>query len=193
MKLSVKTLTKIGILSAAAIILMFIEFVIPFMPPFLKIDLSEIPVLFGVFAIHPLAGVLIELIKNLVHILSTQTAGVGELGNFLVGCAFVLPAGYIYLKNKTFKGALWGLIIGTLSLTVVGTAMNYFIMIPWYVNFAGLPLDKIIGMCSGINSMVNDYKTLFFFGIAPFNLIKGIVISIITLLTYKKISFVLHK
>jgi riboflavin transporter FmnP len=162
------------------------------MPPFLKIDFSEIPVLLGTFALGPLAGVVIELIKNLLHLTVSTTAGIGDLANFIVGCAYIIPAGLIYKRMKSRNGALIGLLTGVISMTLVASIANYYIFIPLYGIVLKFPVDAIIGMGNSVNGLIVSLKSLIAFGIAPFNIIKGIVISAVVLAIYKKVSPLLH-
>ncbi|NLU53766.1 MAG: ECF transporter S component [Clostridiaceae bacterium] len=196
-----KYIVKIAILAALATIIMYIEAPIPFMPAFLKLDFSEIIVLLGAFSLGPVAGILIELIKNLVHVTSTITGGVGELANFIVGCAFVVPAALIYKKNKCIKTALTGLLVGSVSMVAVATLMNYFVLIPLYIEIfakeynitAEQSLQSIVDLGTKNNKGIVDLRTLILYGIIPFNAIKTIVISILTFFSYKKVSPLLHK
>lgn len=186
-------ITKVAILSSIAYILMLIEFPIPFMPPFLKIDFSEIPVLISAFALGPLSGVVVELIKNLIHLFMTQSAGIGEMANFFVGVSYILPAGLIYKYIKNKKGAVIGVISGTLVMVGFASIFNYFVFLPLYASLFKLPMDAIIQLGNNVNKNVVDVKTLIAFGIVPFNLIKGIIVSLIVLLIYKPLSPILHK
>ncbi|RCX16290.1 riboflavin transporter FmnP [Anaerobacterium chartisolvens] len=186
-------ITKIAILSAMAAVLMFLEFPIPFMPPFLKMDLSEIPVLLAAFSLGPASAVIIELIKNLIHVLTTQTAGIGELANFLVGIAFAVPAGIIYKRFMNRKGAGIALSVGSLSMVLFASVFNYFVLLPLYAAVLNFPIDAVVGLGRSVNGYIVDVKTFIAFGIAPFNLIKGIMVSIIVALVYKKLSPLLHK
>jgi len=183
---SVNLMVKVALLSVISFVIMFIEFPLPLFPPFLKIDLSDIGALVGAFAFGPLAGVAIELLKNILHLMRTSTGGVGELANFLIGAAMVAPAGFIYAKNKTMKSAIVGLVAGTILMGVVGAFSNYYILIPFYENF--MPIDQIIGMAQAANSLIVDLKSYIIYAVIPFNLIKGIVVSILTMLIYKRIS-----
>lgn len=201
MKDKTKFIAKIGILSALATGIMFLEIALPFTPTFLKLDLSELVVLLGGFALGPVAGILIELIKNLVHIAFTITGGVGELANFIVGCAFVVPAAMIYKRNKSIKNAVLGLAVGSVSMVIVAALVNYFVLIPLYVKifaeqFNIAPdksLEGIVAEGTKNNKAIVDLKTLIMYGIVPFNLFKVIVVSLLTFATYKKVSPVLHK
>lgn len=191
---ALKNLTKIAILSAISAIIMLFEFPLPFAPSFYELDLSEAVILMGGFAMGPLAAVCMELLKNLLNLVinGTITAGVGELANFAMGCAFVVPASLFYKYHKTLKGAIVSLVIGTSSLVVVGCVVNYFVMIPAYVALANFPMEAILGMASKVNGLVTSLETMIIFAVAPFNLVKGIVCSVINLLLYKKLSRILH-
>jgi len=182
---------KIALLSAIATILMFIEFVVPVMPVFLKMDFSEVPVLLGAFALGPVSGIIIELVKNLVHVTSTITGGVGELANFLMGTAFVVPAGLIYKFKKNKKGALLGLVIGILSKTLVAVILNYYVLFPLYQKI--FSLDALLEMSKKANPAIHDLKGIIILGIIPFNLLKGFLVSLIIMLIYKKLSPLLHR
>jgi riboflavin transporter len=194
MNKNLSKLIKISLLSAMALILMFFEFPVPLFPEFLKIDLSDIPALLGAFALGPIAGVAIELIKNVLHlIIGTKTAGVGELANFIVGAAFVFASGLIYQKQKSRKTALVGLGVGTLVMAVVASVFNYYVLLPLYETVLHFPVSAVVAMTSKVNGAVIDVKTLIVYSILPFNLIKGVVVSIIAIIMYKKVSPILHK
>ncbi len=192
--LNAKTIAQIAMLSAIAAILMLFEIPLWFAPPFYQIDFSEVPVLIGGFAMGPIAGVLIELVKNLlkVAVTGTATGGVGELANFAIGCAFVLPSAIYYRRNKTKKDAAISLIIGTISMTVIGCIINAYILLPFYANALGMPIDAIIEMGTKVNSSITSLNTFIMLAVAPFNLVKGVLVSIITFLIYKKIRIILH-
>ncbi|MBK5251853.1 MAG: ECF transporter S component [Peptostreptococcaceae bacterium] len=189
---STNKMVKTSVLSVIAFVLMLIELPVPLFPVFLKLDLSDLPALVGGFAMGPAAGVAIELIKNFLHFITrTSTAGVGELANFIVGAALVFPASYIYKMKKSKTQALKALAVGTVSMAIAGGLANYFILLPFYAKV--MPLDIIIEKGNAANAAIHDMKTLVLYAIVPFNLIKGAVISAITLLIYKKISVILHK
>lgn len=200
-KSKAKFIAKVGVLSALASAIMFIETPLPFMPPFLKLDLSEIIVLLGAFALGPLAGVAIELVKNLVHLPFSITGGVGEFANFVVGCALVVPAALVYKRNKTMKTAIKGLVIGSLSMVVLASLINYFVMIPLYVEIfakqfnitAEQSMQSIVQMSAEENQGIMDFKTLILFGIVPFNIVKVIIVSLVTFVSYKRVSPLLHR
>lgn len=185
---------KTGILAAVAILLMFWEMAIPLMPAFLKFDFSEIAVLLAAFALGPWTAVLVEFIKNLAHLPSTGTSGVGELANFLVGSAFVATAGLYYRRHKNKAGAFVAMALGTLVMTVVASLLNYFFLIPFYVRVLNLPLDVIVEWSRAAgNRLVTDLNTLVLFVFVPFNIFKGLVVSLIVALLYKRLSPILHK
>ncbi len=192
--IALRTITKIAILSAIATLLMLFEFPLWFVPGFYKLDLSEAVILMGGFAMGPTAAVAIELIKNLLHLLftGTTTAYVGEIANFVIGCAFVVPASLIYRYHKTFRFAVVSMVVGTLTLAVIGGFLNYYVLIPAYMNFYHMELDEIISAGSAVNPFVGNLKTLIAFAVVPFNLIKGILCSAINFLLYKRLSRILH-
>jgi len=188
--LSTHNIVKIAILSAISVLIMLLEFPLPFAPTFYELDLSEAVILMGGFAMGPLSAVIMELLKNLLNLLlnGTITAGVGEFANFVMGCALVVPASLIYKYRKTFKGALTGLVVGTVSLVVIGCFVNYFVMIPAYVKLANFPLEAIISAAGERNASVDSLWKMIIFAVAPFNLIKGVACSILNLLLYKRLS-----
>lgn len=192
---STKTMIKISVLGVLAFLIMFIEIPMWFTPPFLKIDLSDIPALVGAFALGPIAGVAIEFLKNVLHMLlkGTSTMGVGELANFIIGSVFVYTAGILYYKKRNFAAAVRGLILGTIVMTLVASVANYVFLIPFYAKLFGANVELYVSMGSQVNSLVTDFKTFILFGIVPFNLLKGIIVSILTIPVYKRLSKVLHK
>lgn len=187
---STNSLVKIALLSVIAYILMLIEFPILFFPGFLKIDLSDMPALIGAFALGPIAGVIIELIKNLLHLITkTDTGGVGELANFLIGASLVMPAGILYAKSRKKSIALLGMLLGTVLMAIAGGLSNYYILIPFYSKM--MPIEQIIAWSASANGAITDLKTLILYAVVPFNLLKGLLISIFTILIYKRISHLL--
>lgn len=191
--LSVKNVVLMGMFGALAAVLMLFEFPLPFIaPPFYGLDLSEIPVLVGTFAMGPVAGVIIEFVKILVKLLlkPTSTGGVGEFANFCIGCALILPAGWIYKIKRTKKSAVIGMAVGTVSMAVVGAILNAVVMLPFYSNF--MPLDTIIAAGAAINPAISNIWTFVILAVAPFNLIKGGIVSLVTALVYKRISIIIH-
>jgi riboflavin transporter FmnP len=191
--MNTRYIAKIGILAAIAVILMFFEVPLPMMPSFLKLDASELPAIIGAFVLGPMAGVSVEFIKNLLHAANTQTMGIGEIANFLVGVAFILPAGYLYQKYQSRIGAIMSLAVGTLSMIIAASLLNYFILLPLYQAMLHFPLEQIINLGTVANPQIVDLKSFITMAIAPFNLIKGIVISVFTLMIYKKLLPILYE
>ncbi len=185
-------ITRIAVLASAAAILMALELPVVFMPGFLKLDFSDIPAIIGAFALGPLAGCLIVLLKNMIHVSSTQTAGIGEMANFFVGAFFVMPAAVIYRLHKNRQGAILALTAGTAAMTLAAAALNYWVLLPLYQTALHFPPEAIINMGRLANPLIVDLKTFIVFAIVPFNLIKGTLVSFITLLVYKKLSPILH-
>ena len=188
-----RKLVVTAMLSAIAAVLMIIEFPLPFIaPPFYKLDFSELPVLIGAFSLGPVAGVTIEAIKVVVNFLlnGSTTGGVGEIANFVIGCSFVLPASLIYRHKKTKANAILSMVIGTVCMAVLGVFINAYVMIPIYSNF--MPIEQIIQMGKDIVPFIKDTLTFCIFCVAPFNLIKGVLISTITAFIYKPLSRVIH-
>ena len=194
-KLKTREITTIGMLGAIATVLMLFEIPLPFAPPFYEIDFSEVPVLVGCFALGPVAGVLIEFVKILLNLIinGTATAGVGEFANFCIGCAFCVPAGMIYQAKKTKKGAMVGLVVGTLIMTFLGCFINAYVMLPTYAKAFQIPIEGLIEMGTKVNAGITDLFTFVMFAVVPFNLLKGILVSIVVLLIYKKISPIIKK
>jgi len=190
--MKIKYLTRVAILAAIASILMYIEFPLPLIPPFLKVDLSDFPALIAAFSMGPIAGIIVELIKNLVHLVVSSSAFVGELANFIIGAAFVGIAGAIYKFKKTKKMAAIGMVLGTIGMAIAGILVNLYITLPLYARAFGLDIEAIVAMSQGANKNIVDLQTLIILGITPFNLIKGALISLLTLLSYKKLSRFFH-
>ena len=192
--LTTKNIAVIGMLGGVAGVLMMFEIPLAFIaPPFYGLDFSEIPVLIGTFALGPVAGVLIELVKIFVKLLfkPTTTGFVGEFANFAIGCSLLLPAGVIYQKKKTRNGAITGMLAGTATMSVVGAAVNALVMLPFYSKV--MPLDQIIAAGAAIQPAVNSIWSFAIICVAPFNFLKGLVTSIVTALIYKSISKEIHR
>lgn len=186
-----KNLVLMAMFSALAAVLMLWEFPIPFIAPnFYEIDLSEIPILVGSFIMGPVSGVIMEAIKIILKLLikGTSTAYVGDFANFCIGVCLVVPASIIYQKYKTKKNAFIGMLAGTLFMAVAGVVLNYFVMIPFYVKAFGMPLEAIIGAGAKIQPLVTNKLSFTIVCVAPFNIVKGIIVSLVTALIYKHIS-----
>ena len=192
--LDVKNVVLMGMLGAIGAVLMLFEFPLPFIAPsFYGLDLSEIPVLVGTFAMGPVAGAVIEGVKILVKLVikPTSTGFVGEFANVCIGCALVLPAGIIYKMKKTKKGAILGMVVGTVSMAIVGAVLNAVVMLPFYSNF--MPLETILQAGAAINPAISSVWTFVFLAVAPFNLIKGGLNAAITLVLYKPVVTALKR
>lgn len=186
----------IGISAAIAAVLHVLDFPLVILAPeFYKLDFSELPVLLCGFYLGPSATVICEGVKILLKLLlkGTSTAFVGDLANFVVGCSLVLPATVFYHAHKSKHSAIIGLAIGTLVMTVFGSAFNAIYLLPKFSELFGLPLDTIVGMGTAVNGAINSVSTLVLFAVVPFNLLKGIVVSALTFLLYKRISPILHR
>ena len=191
--LTARKTAMIGMFSAIAGVLMTIEFPVPFAPPFYGIDASELPVLICGFAFGPVASILTEFVKIIIKLLfkPTSTAFVGELANFCVGCSMILPATLIYHARKKKATAVIGSAAGTLCMTVFGTFFNAVYLLPTFAVMYGMPLEAIIGMGTEINSNITNVFTFVAFCVAPLNLLKGSVVSVLTFLLYKPLSPIL--
>ncbi len=186
----------VGMCSAIAMILYIIDFPVPFLaPPFYKLDFSEIPVLLCGFFLGPSAGISCLGIKVLLKLLikGTTTAFVGDLANFVVGCALILPAAIVYHMNKSRKSAIIGMVLGTLVMTVFGTLFNAVYLIPKFAQLYGTPVEAIISMGSAIHSSIDSVYSLAALCVAPLNLVKGVMVSVLTLLLYKHVEKPLFK
>ena len=188
--MSVRAMTATALLAALSCVLMYLEFSVPLVPSFIKMDFSDLPALIASYAYGPVAGIVVALIKNLVHAPMTTTGGAGELANFLLCVAFVVPAGWIYHFAKNKKGALIGALAGSVVMALLSLPVNYYITYPVYTNF--LPMDAILNMYRALNPAVTGlWSALLMFNL-PFNFVKGLVIAGITFAIYKKISPLLH-
>ena len=188
----IRAITVSAIFGAIGFILMLLEFPLAFIiPSFIKMDFSELPALVVTFAFGYPYGILVCLIKNLLHLFVTTSAGVGELSNFLLGAIFVGVAGIIYKHNKSRKGALIGTLVGALAMAVISIFTNYYIVYPAFSVLYGLPMEAILGMYKELLPVADNlFKALVIFNL-PFNFIKGIIDAIICFIIYKKISPIL--
>ncbi|MBC5658190.1 ECF transporter S component [Anaerosacchariphilus sp. NSJ-68] len=185
----------VGVFSAIAVVLMLFELPLWFAPSFYELDFSEIPVMICAFAMGPVAGVAAELCKVLLKLVlkGTTTAFVGDFANFVVGCSLVLPASIAYYAKKSKKTAILGLILGTAVMTVFGSGFNALYLLPKFSELFGMPMDAIISMGTAVNSSIHSVWTLVFFAVVPFNILKGLLVSAVTMLLYKHISPILKK
>lgn len=188
----VRTITGCGMLTAAAIVLQYLEFPIPIMPSFIKLDFSDLPELIGAFAYGPVAGIIIALAKNIIHMAVSQSGFIGELANFIFGAVFAGVAGFVYKKNKTKRAALVGGALGALAMAIVCIPVNYFIIYPLYYNVLGFPQEAVLGMYQAlIPSIKSIFQSLLIFNF-PFTLVKGLISVGISMLIYKPLSPLLH-
>lgn len=190
----IRTMVCVGMLGAISVILMLFEFPLPFVAPsFYELDFSEVPILIGAFALGPTAGILTELVKILLNLVinGTDTAFVGEFANFVMGCAFVIPAALIYQAKKSRKRAVIGLAAGTVAMSIAAFFINALVLLPAYSKAFGMPIEVFIEMGTAINPAINGVWTFVLLAVVPFNLLKGIIVSVITILLYKHISPIL--
>ena len=186
-RFSVGVMTRVAILAAAASILFLIQ--IPIVA-FYKLDLSNIPVLLGAFSMGPIPGMMILALKSLIGLLSSSSAGIGELADFIMGAALVLPAALIYQQNKTRKSAIIGMAVGTLCMVIAGVLANKYIMLPFYMGAFHMDMEGILRFAN-VAGVDSEWKLLLMIT-GPFNLLKGVVLSVVAGLIYKPLSPILH-
>lgn len=187
--LSVRTISMTAMLSAVAYLLAFVEFPVPLSPSFARMDLSDLPALIGAFAFGPLSGLLIELVKNALQLMTTSTGGIGEIANFLMGASHVVAAGVLYKRHKTKKTALLACIAASFVMGAAAALANYFILLPLFETF--MPLDQLIASFAEFLPFIHTKLDVVLFNAFPFNLLKGLVIGGVTMLIYKKLTLVL--
>ncbi len=184
----VRVLTGMAMLTAIGVVLQYIEISIPIIPSFIKLDFSDLPELIGAFAYGPVAGVVICLIRNLIHMAVSQSGFVGELSNFILGATFALVAGLIYKHNKTKKGAIIGGVAGASAMAVICLPVNYFIIYPLYYSVLGFPEEAVLGMYQALlPSIKNMFQALLVFNF-PFTFVKAMISVIVSVLIYKPLS-----
>lgn len=190
-----KKMAIVAILSSMSAVLMLVSFPLPFFPSFYRLDFSEVPVLIGAFALGPIYGIMIEVIKILLNTIlnGTITAYIGEIANLLIGISFVVPASIIYRANRTKKGALLSLLSSIMIMTTCAVVLNYFVLIPAYSAIANFPLEAILSMGSKINPLVVNKLSFVLFMTLPFNVLKGVLVSIILIMIYKNISTLIKR
>ncbi|MGM9635259.1 MAG: ECF transporter S component [Candidatus Avispirillum sp.] len=192
-KISIREIAGCGMLVAVAVVLQYIEISIPIMPSFIKLDFSDLPELIGAFAYGPLFGVIISLLKNLIHMLFSQSGFVGELSNFILGAVFSFTAGIIYKYNKEKKFALISGVCGAVAMAVVSVPVNYFIIYPMYYGILNFPEEAVLGMYQvilpGIKSI---FQALLVFNL-PFTLVKGLICVAISMFIYKPLTKILKE
>lgn len=181
-----RKITLIGIFAAISSVLMFFELPLPFMPPFLKFDPSGVPILLASMLFGPSAAISVTLIKDVIHLLSTTTGGVGELADFLILSTFSIVVGLIYRKRSDRKGVLLATLAGTATCAAAGALANYYLLIPFFSKI--MPLDAIFAACAEINPAIDGLSAYILFGAVPFNLIKGMLLTLFTFLLYRKLE-----
>ena len=189
--LSVRTISMTAMLSAVAYLLAFVEFPVPLSPSFARMDLSDLPALIGAFAFAfgPFSGLLIELVKNALQLMTTSTGGIGEIANFLMGASYVVTAGVIYKRHKTKKTALAACVLASVVMGIAAALANYFILLPLFETF--MPLDQLIASFGAFLPFIHTKLDIVLFNALPFNILKGLVIGGFTMLTYKRLAPIL--
>jgi riboflavin transporter FmnP len=190
-----RTMTVIAILAAlSSVLFYFPEFPVPFMPVWMKLDFSNLPAMIGTFALGPCAGFIIVAVKDLVGLTHSTSGGIGELADFVMSAAFVIPAGFIYWHRKNRQCALVGMAAGTVAMTAAASLTNYYVLIPAFAALMGVSVDEILAAAAAAVPLVESLTlgTYMLWVVVPFNLLKGLLISLVTLLIYKPLSPVLH-
>ena len=191
----VRRLTMAALMGAIAFILMYLNFGVPFLSPFAEFDLSALPEMIGGFILGPAGAVEIIAVKILLILVFKGTSSMftGEVQNFLLSLAYVLPAVLYYRKHRTKKGAAIGLVLGSALSVIVAIFTNLYLIFPAYIYLYGMSWDSIIEICSAANPWITDVPTFAAFSVVPFNVVSRAVTSVITMLVYKKISVPLKK
>lgn len=190
-RMKTRNLVRVGLLGALAFGLMFLDMPLAFVAPgFMKLDLSDVPALVSGFAMGPIYGVLVQLIKNLLNLTKSMTGGVGELSNFIVGSSYVFVASFIYSRHRTLKAAIIGLDVGILAMAALAMASNYFVVFPLYAKLM-IPMETIINMGTAVNPAIDSLEKMMLFSVLPFNLIKGLVNGLVTFAVYKRVKTIL--
>lgn len=191
----IQIISKCAIMAALAAVIMQFSIVLPFVPTFYELDLSEVIVMLAGFALGPIAAIITEALKIILNLIidGSATMGIGELANFLMGCSFVLPAVLFYHKNKSRANAAKGMILGSISLSIVACLMNYFILLPVYAYFFQMDIDSLVAMGSQVNGNITNLFGLVVLAVLPFNILKGSLNAVIVYFTYKKVSPILKR
>lgn len=184
-----RKITATALLAAVAYLLAFLEFPVPLTPAFARMDISDLPALIGAFAFGPVTGVMVELVKNLLGLMTSSTGGVGELANFLMGASYAFTAGKIYKHRKTKRMALIGGVAGSIAMGIMAAITNYFILLPMFEQF--MPLEEIIAAFGEFIPFIHTKLDVVLYNAFPFNVLKGLVITAVTMLIYKKLSPIL--
>lgn len=188
----IRNIVKIAVLGALGFVLMeLFNIPMPFAPAFMKVDFGDVPALIGGFAMGPVAGLLIQLVKNVLKLFTTETVGIGELSNLIVGSTFVVTAALIYKRSHNKRGAVLSLVFGGLAMSILAVLSNTFFIFPAYAAAIQLDLDTMATQVGAVNGLVSNYMTLMLFSVFPFNLVKSALESLVTWLLYKRISPIL--
>lgn len=185
---TVNELTRISILAVMSTIIMLVSTPLPFAPEFLRLDVSEVPIIIGTSMMGTMAGVFILLIKDLLQLQFSTTGGMGELFNFMVGCCYIIPFGLCYSKMKNKKGFVISTIVGSTFMVILACILNYILFIPAYASLYGMSIEEYVSIFSAINPNIDSLWTLILYTISIFNIIKATLISVISYLVYIKIK-----
>lgn len=188
-----KNMVLMAMFGALSGLLMYIQVPVPFAPSFYKLDFCDVPVMIGAFALGPAAGAVIAAVKILISLAlrGTQTAGIGELSNWIQACSLVIPAALIYKHHKSKGSAILGMIAGVAIMVLVGCFTNTFILLPTYAKAFEMPMDALIAMGTALNPRINSQAAFVLLAVAPFNLLKGSLVSLVTALIYKRVSSII--
>jgi len=189
-KMNTKKMVFIAMLGAISTVLMLLEFSVPLVPPFIKMDFSELPIILGGFIMGPAEGAAIIAIKILLNFVfnGSTTMCVGEVMNFLLSLCYMLPSVLIYHVKRTKKGAILSMLLGTVIVSIASVLMNYFVMFPVYAWALKTPISSIVELGAKVNPAVDSLFTMMVFSVFPFNLFKYGLVSLITFLVYKRIA-----
>lgn len=188
-----KKITLTAILTAVAAVLQFVEVPIPIMPGFIKLDFSDLPALIGAFVCGPATGVLIELLKNIIHILFGSSGAIGELSNFILGAVFALTAGLIYKKMPTIKGAVIGSAAASVIMGIVSLPSNYYLIYPLYYNVMGMPQEAILGMYQALRPSTESIAEALLVFNVPFTIVKGLISSVFAVCVFRPLKKIIEK
>ena len=190
-RVSIKVIAATGLLTAVAVVLQYIEFAIPIMPSFIKLDFSDIPELIGAVFFGPVIGIIIALLKNLIHMLVSQSGFVGELSNFLLGASFALTAGIVYRVKKGISGVILAGILGSVEMALISVPTNYFLIYPLYYNVMGFPKEAVLGMYQVLMPSIEGIPDGLMIFNLPFTLVKGLICTVFTVIVYKPLRLIL--
>lgn len=183
-------IVKVALMGVIGFLLMALEFPIPFVPPWLKIDISDTTVIAAGFGMGPVAATGVAFIKTVLHFLLKNNDGtiVGEIAAFIMGVAIAVPASLIYIKSKSRKSMVIGLIVGSVIMVIAGAVLNAYVLLPAYSVVFGMPMDALVEMATKVNPLITDLRTLVFIGVVPFNILKCVILAIFTLILYNRVE-----